>query len=149
MVSHELWSPLTAVLGAVQVLKKGLYDDPSVPKLLDIIERNTKVQLSTLENLLDVSRIVAGILKLADSDTNDPVNIGNPHEMTIEGIAKTIIKMTGSKSRIIYQDLPVDDPKVRQPDITKARTLLGWEPKVKLEQGLVKTIEYFKRKMGV
>jgi nucleoside-diphosphate-sugar epimerase len=57
--------------------------------------------------------------------------------------------MTGSKSKIIYQDLPVDDPKVRQPDITKARTLLGWEPKVTLDQGLVKTIEYFKRKMGV
>jgi dTDP-glucose 4,6-dehydratase len=57
--------------------------------------------------------------------------------------------MTGSKSKIIYQDLPVDDPKVRQPDITKARTLLGWEPKVKLEEGLVKTIEYFKRKMGL
>ena len=57
--------------------------------------------------------------------------------------------MTGSKSKIIYQDLPVDDPKVRQPDITKARTLLGWEPKVKLEQGLVKTIEYFRRKMNL
>jgi dTDP-glucose 4,6-dehydratase len=84
-----------------------------------------------------------------DSELNEPVNIGNPHEMTIEGIAKTIIQMTGSKSKIIYQDLPVDDPKVRQPDITRARTLLGWEPKVKLEQGLVKTIDYFKRKMGV
>src|SRR5688500_17741546 len=96
-----------------------------------------------------VDDLVAGILKLADSDLNEPVNIGNPHEMTIEGIAKTIIRMTGSKSKIVYQDLPVDDPKVRQPDITKARTLLGWEPTVKLEQGLVKTIEYFKRKMGV
>jgi dTDP-glucose 4,6-dehydratase len=84
-----------------------------------------------------------------DSNVNEPVNIGNPHEMTIEGIAKTIIQMTGSKSRIVYQDLPVDDPKVRQPDITRARTLLGWEPKVKLEQGLVKTIEYFRKKMGV
>jgi dTDP-glucose 4,6-dehydratase len=96
-----------------------------------------------------VDDLVAGILKLADSNLNEPVNIGNPHEMTIEGIAKTIIKMTGSKSNIIYQDLPVDDPKVRQPDITKARTLLGWEPKVTLDQGLVKTIAYFKRKMGV
>ena len=96
-----------------------------------------------------VDDLVAGILKLADSDENDPVNIGNPHEMTIEGIARTIIKMTGSKSKIIYQPLPVDDPKVRQPDITRARTLLGWEPKVTLDQGLVKTIEYFKRKMGI
>jgi len=96
-----------------------------------------------------VDDLVGGILKLMDSNLNEPVNIGNPHEMTIEGIAKAIIQMTGSKSKIIYQDLPVDDPKVRQPDITKARTLLGWEPKVKLEQGLVKTIEYFKHKMGV
>ena len=84
-----------------------------------------------------------------DSNINDPVNIGNPQEMTIEGMARTIITMTGSKSKIIFQDLPEDDPKVRQPDITRARTLLGWEPKVPLEQGLVKTIEYFKRKMGV
>jgi dTDP-glucose 4,6-dehydratase len=96
-----------------------------------------------------VDDLVNGILRLMDSDLNDPINIGNPHEMTIEGIAKTIIRMTGSKSNIVYQDLPIDDPKVRQPDITKARTLLGWEPKVTLEQGLVKTIEYFKRKMGV
>jgi dTDP-glucose 4,6-dehydratase len=95
-----------------------------------------------------VDDLVAGILKLLDSDLNEPVNIGNPHEMTIEGIAKTIIAMTGSNSRIIYQPLPTDDPKVRQPDITKARAKLGWEPKVKLEDGLVKTIEYFKKKMG-
>ena len=96
-----------------------------------------------------VDDLVGGILKLMDSDLNEPVNIGNPHEMTIEGIAKTIIQMTGSKSRIIYHDLPVDDPKVRQPDITKARTLLGWEPTVTLEQGLVNTIDYFRGKMGV
>src|SRR3954468_2709990 len=95
-----------------------------------------------------VNDLVAGILKLMDSDLNEPVNIGNPHEMTIEGIARTIIKMTGSKSKIVYQELPTDDPKVRQPDITRARTLLGWEPKVPLEQGLVKTIDYFKKKMG-
>src|SRR5580765_923600 len=96
-----------------------------------------------------VDDLVAGIIKLMNSDLNDSVNIGNPHEMTIEGIAKTIIDMTGSKSKIVYQDLPTDDPKVRQPDITRARAKLGWEPKVPLEQGLVKTIEYFKKKMGV
>ena len=96
-----------------------------------------------------VDDLVRGILALMDSDLNDPVNIGNPQEMTIEEIARTIIRMTGSKSRIIYQELPTDDPKVRQPDITRARTKLGWEPKVPLEQGLVKTIDYFKRKMGV
>jgi dTDP-glucose 4,6-dehydratase len=96
-----------------------------------------------------VDDLVDGILRLMDSDHNEPVNNGNPHEMTIEGIAQAIIRMTGSKSTIIHQDLPVDDPKVRQPDITKARTLLGWEPTVALEAGLVKTIDYFKRKMGV
>jgi nucleoside-diphosphate-sugar epimerase len=67
--------------------------------------------------------------------------------MTIEQIAQTIIDMTGSKSRIIYKPLPTDDPKVRQPDITRARTLLGWEPKVSLEQGLGRTIDYFKEKV--
>ena len=77
---------------------------------------------------------------------NEPVNIGNPHEMTIEEIAETIIKMTGSKSQIVYQPLPTDDPKVRQPDITRARTLLGWEPKVALEEGLRQTIDYFRKK---
>jgi dTDP-glucose 4,6-dehydratase len=96
-----------------------------------------------------IDDLVRGVLLLADSDLNDPVNIGNPHEMTIEAIAKTIIAMTGSKSRIVYGELPTDDPKVRQPDITRARTLLGWEPRVSLEQGLVKTIDYFKKKMGV
>ncbi len=78
------------------------------------------------------------------SKENDPINIGNPQEMTIEQIARTIIEMTGSKSRIVHKPLPTDDPKVRQPDITRARTLLGWEPKVSLEQGLTDTIEYFR-----
>ena len=82
-----------------------------------------------------VTDLVDGILRLAESKENDPVNIGNPHEMTIEEIARTIIRMTGSKSRIVYRPLPEDDPKVRRPDITRARTLLGWEPKVTLEEG--------------
>ena len=88
-----------------------------------------------------------GILRLLGSSENDPVNIGNPHEMTIEEIARTIIRMIGSKSRIVYRPLPEDDPKVRQPDITRARTLLGWEPKVGLEEGLAKTLEYFRTKV--
>jgi dTDP-glucose 4,6-dehydratase len=83
------------------------------------------------------------------SSENDPVNIGNPHEMSIEEMARLIIEMTGSKSRIVFKPLPTDDPKVRQPDITRARTLLGWEPTVSLDQGLTSTIEYFRRKMSV
>jgi dTDP-glucose 4,6-dehydratase len=94
-----------------------------------------------------ISDLVDGIIRLMQSDLNDPVNIGNPHEMTIEEIGRTIIRMTGSTSRIVYRPLPTDDPKVRQPDITRARTLLGWEPKVMLEQGLTGTIEYFRRKV--
>jgi dTDP-glucose 4,6-dehydratase len=95
-----------------------------------------------------VSDLVEGVLRLLDSNANDPVNIGNPHEMTIEDIARTIIRLTGSKSRIVYRPLPEDDPKVRQPDITRARTLLKWEPKVGLEEGLTKTLEYFRRKVA-
>jgi dTDP-glucose 4,6-dehydratase len=94
-----------------------------------------------------VSDLVDGILRLVASSENDPVNIGNPHEMSIEDMARLIIRMTGSKSQIVFKPLPMDDPKVRQPDITRARTLLGWEPKVPLDQGLTATIEYFRRKM--
>jgi nucleoside-diphosphate-sugar epimerase len=83
------------------------------------------------------------------SDVVDPVNIGNPHEMTIRELAEQIIALTGSRSRIVEKALPVDDPKVRQPDITRARTLLGWEPRVQLAEGLQKTLEYFKKKLGV
>jgi dTDP-glucose 4,6-dehydratase len=94
-----------------------------------------------------VSDLVDGIVRLMHSDTNDPVNIGNPSEMTIEEIARVIIDMTGSESRVVHKPLPEDDPKVRRPDITRARTLLGWEPKVDLRTGLTSTIEYFRTKV--
>jgi dTDP-glucose 4,6-dehydratase len=94
-----------------------------------------------------ITDLVDGIIRLMLSDVNEPVNLGNPREMTIEEIARTIIRMTGSRSRIVYHPLPTDDPKVRQPDITRARTLLGWEPKVPLEEGLVRTIEYVRTKI--
>ncbi len=83
-----------------------------------------------------VTDLVRGILSLMDAKTNEPVNIGNPHEVTIEEIARTIIRLIGSTSTIIYRPLPVDDPRQRRPDITRARTLLGWEPTVGLEEGL-------------
>ncbi|MGH9253356.1 MAG: UDP-glucuronic acid decarboxylase family protein [Vicinamibacterales bacterium] len=95
-----------------------------------------------------VSDLVDGVLRLMDSSVHDPVNIGNPHEVTIEEIARTIIRLVGSRSTIVYRPLPVDDPKQRQPDITRARTLLGWEPTVGLEEGLLTTVDYFKRKLG-
>jgi dTDP-glucose 4,6-dehydratase len=94
-----------------------------------------------------VSDLVDGILRLMESSTNEPVNIGNPHEVTIEEIARTIIRLVRSTSKIIYRPLPVDDPKQRRPDITRARTLLHWEPTIGLEEGLLKTVDYFKTKL--
>ncbi len=94
-----------------------------------------------------VTDLVRGILSLMDAKINEPVNIGNPHEVTIEEIARTIIRLIGSTSKIIYRPLPVDDPRQRRPDITRARTLLAWEPTVGLEEGLKKSIEYFKTRV--
>jgi dTDP-glucose 4,6-dehydratase len=96
-----------------------------------------------------ISDLVDGILRLTASPVNDPVNIGNPHEMSVVDMARLIIRMTGSSSRIVFKPLPTDDPKVRQPDITRARALLGWEPRVALETGLATTIAYFRKKMAV
>lgn len=128
-------------------------DGRAVPSFISQALRNEDVTVfgdgRQTRSFCYIDDLVSGILKLMLSDQNDPVNIGNPHEMTIEAIAKTIIDMTGSRSRIVYRELPTDDPKVRQPDITRARQVLGWEPKVTLEQGLVKTIEYFRKKMGI
>lgn len=88
---------------------------------------------------------VDGLFKLLMSGENEPVNIGNPEEIPLIDIAKEIIELTKSNSKIIFEDLPVNDPKVRQPDITKAKTMLGWEPKINRRMGLEKTIEYFKK----
>jgi dTDP-glucose 4,6-dehydratase len=93
------------------------------------------------------SDLIDGIYRLSQSDFHEPVNIGNPTEFTILDFAKLILKLTGSKSEIIYKPLPVDDPKQRRPDITRARKLLGWEPKVNLEDGLRQTIEFFRGKV--
>jgi dTDP-glucose 4,6-dehydratase len=94
-----------------------------------------------------IDDLVAGIHKLLEVDHHLPVNIGNPHEMTVLEFAKKIIELTGSKSPIVHKPLPEDDPQVRQPDITKARALLGWEPKVTLDEGLAKTIDYFRARL--
>jgi dTDP-glucose 4,6-dehydratase len=100
-------------------------------------------------SLCYVSDLVDGIFRLMSSDVADPVNIGNPHELTIRQLAEKVIALTGSRSRIVSRPLPVDDPKVRQPDITRARTLLGWEPRVTLDEGLPKTLQYFRKKLGL
>ena len=129
-----------------------LNDGRAVPAFMSQALRNEDVTVfgdgTQTRSFTYISDLVDGIIRLMLSAENDPVNIGNPREMTIEEIARTIIKMTGAKSKIVYRPLPTDDPKIRQPDITRARTLLKWEPKVALEEGLVKTVEYFRTKVG-
>lgn len=95
-----------------------------------------------------VSDLIDGIFKLSQSPHHGPVNIGNPNEMTIQQFAERIVAIMGSKSEITYHPLPVDDPKQRRPDITRAKTLLGWEPKVSLDEGLRKTIAYFQERFS-
>jgi dTDP-glucose 4,6-dehydratase len=128
-----------------------LNDGRAVPAFMSQVLRNQDVTVfgdgSQTRSFTYITDLVDGIIKLMLSSENDPVNIGNPVEMTIKQIAETIIKMTGSTSKIVYRPLPTDDPKQRRPDITRARTLLGWEPKVQLDEGLVKTIEYFRTKV--
>ena len=128
-----------------------LNDGRAVPAFMSQVLHHEDVTVfgdgSQTRSFTYITDLVAGILRLMLSSENDPVNIGNPVEMTIKQIAETIIKMTGSTSRIVYRPLPTDDPKQRRPDITRARELLGWEPKVQLDEGLVKTIEYFRTKV--
>ncbi len=95
-----------------------------------------------------VSDLVDGIYRLLLSDYHLPVNIGNPQEISLLDFAEEIIKLTGTKSKIIYQPLPKDDPKQRQPDITKAKEILGWQPKIDRSEGLKITLEYFKDELG-
>ena len=95
-----------------------------------------------------ISDLVTGLVALAESDVNSPVNIGNPTEMTILQLAENIIKATNSSSHIVHKGLPTDDPQIRQPDTTRARTLLNWEPLVPIDAGLSITIEYFRKKLS-
>jgi dTDP-glucose 4,6-dehydratase len=95
-----------------------------------------------------VDDLIDGIHKLLTSDEVEPVNLGNPEEITILGFAEEILNLTGSKSRIVFCPLPQNDPKVRQPDITKAKKVLGWEPKVSRQEGLRRTLQYFQEKLS-
>jgi dTDP-glucose 4,6-dehydratase len=128
-------------------------DGRAIPAFLSQALRQEDVTVfgdgSQTRSLCYVSDLIEGIFRLMMSDTSDPVNIGNPREMSIRELAEAIIKLTGSSSRIVSKPLPVDDPKVRQPDITRARALLGWEPQVSLEDGLRTTLAYFRKKLGI
>jgi dTDP-glucose 4,6-dehydratase len=127
-------------------------DGRAIPAFLSQALRNEDVTVfgdgTQTRSLCYVSDLVDGLFRLISSDEVHPVNIGNPKEMTIRQLAEAIIALTGSRSRIVTRPLPEDDPRVRQPDITRARKLLGWEPKVPLEEGLGHTIAYFRRKLG-
>jgi len=128
-------------------------DGRAIPAFFSQALRNEDVTVfgdgSQTRSLCYVSDLVDGLFRLMQSEEVNPVNVGNPNEMTIRQLAEAIIKLTGSGSRIVTRPLPVDDPRVRQPDITRARALLGWEPKVPLDEGLRRTLEYFRRKLGL
>jgi dTDP-glucose 4,6-dehydratase len=96
-----------------------------------------------------ISDLVDGIFRLMVSNYNEPVNLGNPREMTILEMAQTVVRMTGSSSKIGFRTLPVDDPKVRQPNIERAKSILQWSPRVTLDEGLTSTIDYFRKKVEV
>jgi dTDP-glucose 4,6-dehydratase len=96
-----------------------------------------------------VSDLIDGIYRLMMSDYTQPMNIGNPEELTMLQLAEEIVRLTGSKSKVVYKPLPEDDPKVRQPDITIARKVLHWEPRVNRSEGLKKTLGYFRMKLGI
>ena len=126
-------------------------DGRAVPNFIDQALRGRDVTIygegNQTRSFCYISDLVDGIIRLMLSDTNDPVNIGNPAEMSILEIAQQIIAAVGSSSKIVHEALPVDDPKVRQPDITRARQILKWEPKIQLNDGLSSTIEYFRKKL--
>jgi dTDP-glucose 4,6-dehydratase len=128
-----------------------LRDGRVVPNFIAQALRNEPMTVygdgSQTRSFCFVSDLVEGIVRLLHSDYSGPVNCGNPAEVSILQFAERIKTLTGSKSEIVFRPLPVDDPKQRQPDITRARTLLGWEPKVGLEDGLRHTIEYFRDKV--
>jgi dTDP-glucose 4,6-dehydratase len=123
-------------------------DGRAVPTFIAQALRGEKVTLfgdgSQTRSFCYISDLVGGLYRLMLSGISDPVNLGNPNESTIRELAEIILRLTGSKSELVQKDLPVDDPKVRRPDITKARKLLQWEPTVPLEEGLRKTIDYFR-----
>ncbi len=124
------------------------HDGRVVPNFIDQALKGEPITVygdgSQTRSFCYVSDLVDGIVRLMMSDLNEPVNIGNPTEMNVLDFAKKIIELTGSKSEIIFEDLPVNDPKVRRPDITKAKAKFGWEPKVDLAEGLARVIKWFK-----
>jgi dTDP-glucose 4,6-dehydratase len=128
-----------------------LNDGRAIPAFLSQALRNEDVTVfgngQQTRSVCYVDDLIDGIYRLLISDVKDPVNIGNPDEITMLDLAKEVIELTGSKSKIVFMELPADDPKIRQPDIQRARSLLKWEPRVHRKEGLKKTVEYFKAQL--
>jgi len=129
-----------------------LTDGRAIPTFIRQALRNEPLTVygdgSQTRSFTYVSDLVNGLWKLMQAPVNDPVNLGNPREMTLLELAQLVRDASGSRSEIVYRPLPTDDPKVRQPDIGKARRLLGWEPTVDVEHGLARTLEWYRRPGG-
>jgi len=129
-----------------------LNDGRAIPAFMTQALRNQPLTVfgdgSQTRSFQHISDLVDGIWRVMERGTADPINLGNPQEMTLLELAKRILRLTGSRSEIVFRPLPVDDPKVRQPDITRARTLLGWEPRIDTDEGLRLTVDWFKHKLG-
>jgi dTDP-glucose 4,6-dehydratase len=128
-------------------------DGRAIPAFLSQALRGEPVTVfgdgSQTRSVCYVDDLVDGIYRLLLSNETDPVNIGNPDEITMLELAKEIVEITGSKSEIVFKPLPQDDPKIRQPNIDRAKSILGWEPRVNRREGLLKTMEYFKQAMKI
>jgi dTDP-glucose 4,6-dehydratase len=124
-------------------------DGRAIPTFVPQALRNEPITVfgdgSQTRSFCYVDDLIDGIYRLLISDCHEPVNIGNPHEMTITEMAEIVIRATGSSSKIVFKPLPVDDPQIRQPDITRAKQLLGWQPKIGLEEGLKRTVAWFQQ----
>ena len=129
-----------------------LADGRVVPNFVSQALRNEPITVygegSQTRSFCYVDDLVDGIVRLSKASRHEPVNIGNPREFSILQFAQLVVKMTGSRSEIVHRPLPIDDPKQRRPDITLARELLGWEPKVELEEGLARSVAYFRERIG-
>lgn len=128
-------------------------DGRAIPAFMSQALRNEDVTVfgdgSQTRSVCYVSDLIDGIYRLMMSDYDQPMNIGNPEEISMLNLAKEIIEITGSKSKIVFKDLPQDDPKIRQPDISKAKEILHWEPHVSRKEGLARTMKYFEQKLQI
>lgn len=124
-------------------------DGRAIPEFIAAALKNESIPVfgdgSQTRSFCYVTDLIAGLTHVLFSNLNEPVNLGNPNEMTILQLAQHIIRLTGSQSKIEFKSLPVDDPKIRQPDISKARNAFAWQPQIALEEGLISTIDYFKK----